>query len=130
MSYDNRTTIKLIDNIPAKNLMPPHVVPAYDVGIEDVVVKSLPPQQSGDIGYTKIREFSFKVASDNEILSGDVDLHFKVTSSATAYLSGNAKTFFDLTSVKKKYGAMIEELPLSGIFLKLMIQFLMVQNLV
>ena len=98
-----------------KHLKPPHVVPAYDVGIEEVIQKVLPPQQSGDIGYTKIREFSFEVASDNEILSGDVDLHFKVTADAACYLTGNAKTFFDLTSVKKKYGAMIEELPLSGI---------------
>ena len=38
-----------------------------------------------------------------------------MTADAACYLSGNAKTFFDLTSVKKKYGAMIEELPLSGI---------------
>lgn len=113
---DNRTTMKLIDNLPVKNLMPPHVVPAFDVGIEEVVEKSLPPQQSGDIGYTKLREFSFEVASDNEILSGDVDLHFKVTASAACTLTGNAKTFFDVCSVKKKYGALIEELPLSGIY--------------
>lgn len=112
---DNRTTIQLIDNVPSKALMPPHVVPSYSVGIDEVVQKALPPQQSGDIGYTKIREFSFEVASDNELLSGDVDLHFKVTADAACYLTGNGKTFYDLTSVKKKYGAMIEEVPLSGI---------------
>lgn len=113
---DNRSSIKLIDNVLPKNLNPPHVVPAFDIGIEEVHERVLPPQQSGDIGYTKLREFSFEVASDNEILSGDVDLHFKATSSVAGYLSGNAKTIFDLTSVKKKYGAGIEEMPLSGIF--------------
>ena len=93
-----------------------HRVLAHDVGIEEVHERALPPQQSGDIGYTKLREFSFEVASDNEILSGDVDLHFKATSSVQAFLSGTAKTIFDVTSIKKKYGASIEEVPNSGIF--------------
>ena len=58
---DNRVTLKLIDHLPVKNFNPPHVVPAWDVGIDDVVEKALPPQQSGNIGYTNIREFLLKL---------------------------------------------------------------------
>ena len=61
MSYiDNRVSIKLIDNLPSKNLLPPHIVPAFDVGIEEIVENLFLPNKAEILDTLKFANFHLK----------------------------------------------------------------------
>ena len=108
MSYNNQT-IKLIDNLQPKSLEPPHYVVAHDVRIDDIVEQIIPPSNTGDMGYTKLRENYFEIASDNELLSQDVDLVFKATASATAVLHGDGSTLYETFWIKKNLDVKLKQ---------------------